>query len=119
MVDEPNLGDSRLTGAPWAVIDTDKLTRYALDPTHERGGDKARVFASVLGFDLDNHDELIEQLRQGVSRCRALPGRADEFGARFVVDIPVVGPRGRATVRTAWIYDPGSPTPRLTTLYVR
>jgi hypothetical protein len=33
-----------------ARIPTDKLVRYALDPAHERGQHKARVFESALGI---------------------------------------------------------------------
>ncbi|WP_375539180.1 DUF6883 domain-containing protein [Pseudomonas frederiksbergensis] len=36
------------------------------------------------------------------------------------MDMPITGPNGNtATVRTGWIYDPGSSTPRMTTLYVK
>ena len=49
----------------------------------------------------------------------ALPGRVDQFGSRYTVDIPVSGPAGEAVVRTGWIYKPGASTPELTTLYVK
>ncbi|MGH9267790.1 MAG: DUF6883 domain-containing protein [Acidimicrobiales bacterium] len=48
-----------------------------------------------------------------------VPGVVDKFGTRFTVDIPVTGPAGSGAVRTGWIYDPGSLTPRLTTAYPR
>jgi filamentous hemagglutinin len=112
------IGDCCLTGAPRAEIGVRKLLGYALNPAHERGGGKARVFATALGFGLSNYEGLLDQLRRGAMAARARPGRVDEFGARYIVDIPVVGPRGRAVVRTAWIYYPGSLVPRLITLYV-
>jgi filamentous hemagglutinin len=43
----------------------------------------------------------------------------DQFGARFTVDIPVVGPRASGVVRTGWIYKAGSSAPELTTLFVK
>ena len=118
MADTTPPGDCRLTGAPRAVIDARKLLAYALDPTHERGRGKAHVFAWVLGYDTSNYERLVQQLRQGFLEHPPVPGRVDRFGARYAVDIPVTGPRGSAVVRTAWIYVPGTLTPRLTTLYV-
>jgi hypothetical protein len=40
----------RLPRAAAARIPTDKLVRYALDPGHERGRHKARMFQSALGI---------------------------------------------------------------------
>jgi hypothetical protein len=37
-----------------AVIERAKFTSYALDPTHEDGRHKARVFKAALGFDATN-----------------------------------------------------------------
>ncbi len=48
-----------------------------------------------------------------------IPGKVDKYGSRFTVDIPVTGPKGSGTVRTGWIFDSGSVTPRLTTVYPR
>lgn len=110
--------ESRLIGANRAHIDPRKLTDYALNPVHPIGADKARVFESALGFNRSNVDALIAQIRVGVMEHPPVPGLVDKFGAGFTVDIPVVGPAGSGTVRTAWIYDPGSLTPRLVTLYM-
>jgi filamentous hemagglutinin len=48
-----------------------------------------------------------------------VPEKVDRFGARFTVDIPVVGPQGSGVVRTGWIFKPGSKVPELTTLFVK
>jgi hypothetical protein len=61
----------------------------------------------------------MEQIRQGVGVTGSTPGKIDEHGARFTVDIWVKGPKGEGMVRTGWIYDPGSEDPRLTTMIVR
>jgi RHS repeat-associated protein len=108
-----------LPGAARAIIDPRKLTEYALNPAHPVGGNKARVFESVLGFTQRNADDLIAQLRGGVTKNPFLPGKIDQFGARFTVDIPVIGPGGSGVVRTGWIYKSGSDTPELTTLFVK
>jgi hypothetical protein len=95
------------------------LTSYAFNPYHTSGGPKARVFEAALGFNKDNAYDLMEQIRQGVGVTGSTPGKIDEHGARFTVDIWVKGPKGEGMVRTGWIYDPGSEDPRLTTMIVR
>lgn len=89
-----------LIGANRAVIDPRKLTEYALNPAHPVGGNKARVFESALGFTKNNADDLMSQLRQGVMNNTPIPGKLDQFGSRFTVDIPVTGPAGSGVVRT-------------------
>jgi hypothetical protein len=110
---------SALRGAKKAVIDRRKLTDYALNTDHPVGGNKARVFESALGFNRGNADDLSTQIRQGVTSNTAIPGKIDQFGSRYTVDIPVVGPKGSGIVRTGWIYKPGSTVPELTTLFVK
>jgi hypothetical protein len=112
-------GSRRLVGADHAQIDPNKITGYALNPDHPVGGNKARVFDSALGFNQDNADDLMSQIERGVTENEPVPGVADQYGQRFTVDIPVTGPKGSGVVRTGWIYDPGSSTPRMTTLFVK
>ncbi|HGN0268814.1 TPA: DUF637 domain-containing protein, partial [Pseudomonas aeruginosa] len=112
-------GAHSLVGANRAVIDPRKLTDYALNPDHPVGGNKARVFESVLGFTKGNSDLLMKQLQEGVMKNTPIPGKVDQYGARFTVDIPVAGPNGSAVVRSGWIYKPGSNTPELTTIFVK
>ena len=113
------VGASRLVGANRAVIDPRKLTEYALNPNHPVGGNKAKVFESVLGFNQSNASTLMTQLQKGVMNVTPIAGKSDKFGTRFTLDIPVTGPLGSGTVRTGWIYKPGSNTPELTTLFVK
>jgi hypothetical protein len=53
----------RLANADEARIPTEKLVRYAFNPTHERGRHKARVFASALGIGVSDwrclHDQIL------------------------------------------------------------
>ena len=120
---EGNQGAAAVEGAvpnaDKAQIDPRKATEYALNPEHPVGGNKARVFDSALGFNQANAADLIRQLQEGVTRIPAQPGKADQFGGRYTVDIPVVGPKGLGIVRTGWIVRPGSDTPVLTTMFVK
>lgn len=44
------------------IIPEAKLTHYALDPNHPKGGDKARVFKSALGIELKDWEYLRTQV---------------------------------------------------------
>ncbi|MBC3841826.1 hypothetical protein GXW82_21215 [Streptacidiphilus sp. 4-A2] len=108
-----------LPGADDAVINPAKIYDYALNPDHPVGMNKARVFDSALGFTLDNADDLIGQLQDGLSDSEATLGKLDQYGQRCTVDIPVTGPAGSGIVRTGWILAPGAETPSMTTLFVK
>lgn len=108
-----------LRNAHRAVIDPQKIIGYALNKDHPVGGNKARVFESSLGFTQKNADQLLDQIRKGVLTNDAIPGKIDEYGTRFTVDIMVKGPAGSSLVRTGWIYAPGAELPKLTTLFVK
>ncbi|SER49811.1 filamentous hemagglutinin, partial [Pseudomonas cuatrocienegasensis] len=110
----------RLVNAEKAVIDPNKVTSYALNTTHPVGGNKAKVFESALGYNQTNAASLIAKVQEGAKLYPAKLGASDKFGQRITIDMPITGPNGNtATVRTGWIYDPGSATPRMTTLYVK
>jgi hypothetical protein len=63
----------RLPRAREARIPTNKLVAYALDPSHERGRHKARVFASALGITANDwrylHDQILAALPDGEVRA--------------------------------------------------
>ncbi|OOX81424.1 DUF6883 domain-containing protein [Snodgrassella alvi] len=110
----------KLANVDKAVIDPNKVTSYALNTEHPVGGNKAKVFESALGYNQSNANDLISKIQSGAKTNTAILGKADNHGQRITIDMPITGPNGKtATVRTGWIYDPGSSTPRLTTLYVK
>lgn len=117
--DSPGQEQRPLLNAERAVIDMKKVEEYALNPDHPVGGNKAKVFESALGFNRSNMRDLLDQIRAGVRTAVARPGAVDQYGARFTVDIDVVGPKGSGAVRTGWILTPGSDVPRLTTMFVK
>ncbi|WP_162198688.1 DUF2341 domain-containing protein [Methanosarcina sp. 1.H.A.2.2] len=103
-----------------AKIDSRKITDYALNPNNPVGSNKARVFKSALGYDRSNADDLIEQIYSKLPESQANVGKLDRYGQRYTVDMAITGANGNvATVRTGWILDAGSDSPRLTTLFVK
>lgn len=102
------------------VIDSRKLTEYALNPDNPVGADKAVMFQRHLGFTRDNYESLLEQISAQSLEAEAILGRTDEHGQRYRVDFEIIGTQGqREIVRTGWIVEPDSDAARLVTLYVR
>ncbi|MGL4552321.1 MAG: DUF6883 domain-containing protein [Gemmataceae bacterium] len=107
-----------LPNAEKVVIDMAKLAGYCLSTSHHVGMHKAAVFRSALGITATEAFVLAERIREGVMCCPATSGKADEFGQRYQVDIPMTTEVGSAVVRTAWIVRGGEDAPRLVTCYV-
>lgn len=100
-----------------AVVDIRKLRDYCLNPEHDDGKHKARLFASILGMTSGNAEELRQILLEVVKTQSAQLGRQDEFGQRYTLDFTVEWQNRSATLRSGWIIEHGSEIPRLTTCY--
>jgi len=107
-----------LPNAGRAEVDPRKLTDYCLSPTHPVGKHKSALFRAALGITTADAGMLREALLRAAVSTEAVPGRADEFGQRYVIDFEMTSAVGAATVRSAWIVGPGEDHPRLTTCYI-
>ena len=84
---------------------------------HDEGQHKARVFATALGMTADAAEELRVFLLQAVKTSDAQLGRRDAYGQRYTVDFLLEWHDKQALVRSGWIIEHDSDTPRLTTCY--
>ena len=107
----------RVPEAEHAVVDIRKLRDYCLNSTHARGKHKARLFVAMLGITADDAQELRSILLEAVKTHDAQLGRHDAYGQRYDVDFELVRHGRRATVRSAWIIEHNSDTPRLTSCF--
>ena len=107
----------KLPGGDTAIVDQQKLTGYCLNPDHPRGKHKARVFATALGITADDAEDLRVLLLQAVKTSDAQLGRRDAYGQRYTVDFLLAWHDKQAMVRSGWIIEHDSDTPRLTTCY--
>lgn len=99
-----------------AVVDIRKLRDYCLNPRHDEGKHKARLFAAI-GITANEAEELQAILLQVVKIGEASLGRHDSYGQRYILDFPLNW-RGKETVvRSGWIIEHGMEAPRLTTCY--
>ena len=100
-----------------AVVDIRKLRDYCLNPEHDDGKHKARLFPSILGITPDNAEKLRQILVEVIQTHEAQLGRRDGFGQRYTLDFTIEWKNKSATLRSGWIIEHDSEIPRLTTCY--
>lgn len=109
---------NRLPNAERAFVDIAKLRDYSLNPAHEKGKHKARVFRAALGFTEADAERLRQIVIDAVLNSAAMPGAPTPYGKRFIVDFQVTGLNGPVTIRSAWIVRNDENFPRLTSCYI-
>ncbi|MGH9630876.1 MAG: DUF6883 domain-containing protein [Bryobacteraceae bacterium] len=107
----------RLPNPERAVVDIVKLTDYSLNPKHEDGKHKARVFAAALGLSRSDGEWLQNRLLE-VVREEATLINESRFGRLYMIDFQLETAHGAAMVRSGWIVRTGEDYPRLTTCFV-
>jgi len=106
-----------IPNAEQAVVDIRKLRNYCLDPTHDEGKHKARLFKAKLGMTANEADLLRELLLKIVKTHEAQLGRRDEWGQRYTLEFLLEWQGKQAIIRTGWIIEHGTTIPKLTTCY--
>jgi hypothetical protein len=102
-----------------AIVEINKLRDYCLNPNHEEGKHKARVFASALGLVAADAEWMCNQLLKAALREDANLTSNSRFGSLYVLDFELKTDVGSATVRSGWIVRHREDFPRLTTCYVK
>lgn len=111
-------GPLRLPRAREAVIPTEKLVGYALDPEHPRGRHKARVFAAALGLRQRDWRYLHDQILEAVVNGEVRGTRISPHGVLYDVVVLVDGLNGATQrVATIWLVA-GDRPPRLVSTWV-
>src|SRR5262245_29872071 len=98
----------RLPNPERAAVDIVKLTDNCLNPKHEDGKHKAKVFAA-LGLGRNDGEWLRSRLLDIAHEDAILAGESD---------FRLKTPRGTAVVRSGWIVRTGEDFPRLTSCFV-
>ena len=102
-----------------AMIPDDKIHEYALNPTHNEGKHKARVFKRVLGFEQSSWQLLAQRILAELPYNEAVEGKESQWGKPYVVDLPIAGVNGNiAKIQTVWLFKRGTNYPSLITLWV-
>jgi hypothetical protein len=99
-----------------AVIPRSKIEDYALNPAHNDGQHKARLFKSILGFERQDWQKLSDAIIDALPRHDATFNREDEWGKYYLVSLVIEGPNGNtARVTTVWIFRHGTDYPSFVT----
>lgn len=101
-----------------AVVDVDKLVRYALNPVHPTGRHKARVFAASLGLTAAHAKVLADALKSAAATESAVLLRMDGYGAHYRLEFMMSHNDRRRLVRSLWIVRSGEDYPRLVSVFV-
>ncbi|TVR23557.1 MAG: hypothetical protein EA396_03280 [Anaerolineaceae bacterium] len=110
---------AKLPNGDRAVVPVEKLVGYSLNPEHETGKHKARVFKAALGLTHEDALFLRSKLLSVVRTHPAIPQESTPYGHRYVIDFELKTSLGSAIVRSAWIVRNGEDFPRLTSCYVK
>ncbi|MGH2587879.1 MAG: DUF6883 domain-containing protein [Dehalococcoidia bacterium] len=108
----------KLPNGGGAYLEIGKLQNYCLNPDHERGQHKARVFASALGFTRVDAQRLGEALLQAAADGDVVATPAHEHGQQFMIDFELEGIAGPVVIRSTWLIRHGESFPRFATCYV-
>ena len=106
-----------IPNAAQAIVDIRKLRGYCLSLNHDDGKHKARLFLSILGMTADDAEALRLVLLEVVQTHEARLGRQDQFGQRYTLDFEIEWQNKRAPLRSGWIIEYGSESPKLTTCF--
>jgi hypothetical protein len=101
-----------------AVVEIAKLRDYSLNPMHDVGKHKARVFQAALGVTIADADWLRERVLEAAHNSEAVAEPKSVFGEKYIIDVLLMRGERSATVRTSWIVEHGKDFPRLTSCYV-
>lgn len=111
-------GSERLPRADHAVVPREKLEGYLLNPEHETGRHKARVFAAALAIRQANWDYLRQQLLTRVVDAPVRSVRETPWGNLYEIVVAVDGLNDQTRrVVSVWLVV-GDAAPRLITAYV-
>lgn len=98
---------------------TQKGTAVASALNPQRSPDKAVAFSSALGYNLDNADALIQNIRENLSSFPATERGTNGYGKRYEVRMNLTGANNKtANVITAWLDDEKTKEMRLVSAYV-
>ncbi len=102
-----------------AIIPKEKFTKYALDMNNPKGRNKAIAFEEALGYNINNANKLINNIRKNIDKFNAVKKEDKGFGQRYEILMTLVGENKKiANVKTGWIIDKETQETRLTSVYV-
>ena len=111
------MSDFSVPNAVSAIVVPIKLRDYLLSHVHPVGRHKARAFAACGYFD-HNWDDFSAELKRHVVEGGVVQTIESEHGVKYIVEGNIACPsRQLFYLRSVWILEKGSVTPRFVTAY--
>jgi hypothetical protein len=101
-----------------AVIPDEKIFDYCLNPNHERGRHKAKVFKKVFGLTQQDGELLKSAILEQLGKFEIETMAENKFGRIFSIPMRITLFGVTDEIMTAWIIENGEDSPRLTSCYV-
>jgi hypothetical protein len=106
-----------LPNADKIVIPIEKFTKYVLNENADK--DKTIVFELALGYNINNVDKLIDNIKNNILNFPAKPKGNKGYGELYEVIVTLKGENGKmANVLTGWIDDVKMGEMRLITVHI-
>ena len=101
----------------YAVVDSDKIVNFLLDPHHPKNGGRAYFF-SRFGYTTANWEQMAEALVQHAEEGEVVSWEHTPYGEKYTVLGDLLAPSKRLSgVISVWIIKPASPYPRFVTAH--
>jgi ATP-dependent helicase YprA (DUF1998 family) len=94
-----------------------KIDGYCLNPNHNKGKHKARLFQSKLGINRNNSHILKQALREAAIDKSVTLRKQDEYGNHYTMKFRLTTAMGESLILAGWIVRQGENFPRLTSCY--
>ena len=95
----------------------DTIENYCLNPNHQKGKNKATIFQSKLGINLNNADILNKAIKQAAINESVVIRKVNEYGTHYNMKFLLKTKVGESLVLVAWIIRINENFPRLTNGY--
>ncbi|MEL4895978.1 DUF6883 domain-containing protein [Crocosphaera sp. Alani8] len=95
----------------------DKIENYCLNPNHQKGKNKATIFQSKLGINLNNADILKKAIKQAAINESVFIRKINEYGTHYNMKFLLKTDAGKSLILVAWIILINENFPRLTNCY--
>jgi ABC-type iron transport system FetAB ATPase subunit len=100
-----------------AIIPIEKFLKYSLNPEVQQ--DKAIAFNQALGYNMNNAEKLIDNIKNNLANFPVTIKGDSGHGMKYEIIMNIIGENGKtANILTAWIDDNENGEMRLTSAYV-
>lgn len=99
-------------------IDDKKFTDYIFNPKNEKGYIKGKLITDLLGYDINNYDELRDIIKNNISKYPFSIRGKNEYGEQLEVNMVIYGLKQRRAKITVGILKNQNNEIKLTSLYI-